>query len=180
MKVVETMIDGLKVIYPDRYKDERGYFCETYSKKELALQGVHYEFVQDNESVSRAGVIRGLHYQDFPEGQVKLVRCVMGTIMDVAVDVRKGSPTFGKVFTIELSDENGMMLLIPKGFLHGFAALTDVLVNYKCSWYYEKNLEKGIAYNDPTLNILWPVENPTLSDKDLQNPKFIDVFGEFI
>jgi dTDP-4-dehydrorhamnose 3,5-epimerase len=177
MKIFHTPIEGLIVIELKKIEDSRGSFCETYSQKEFSRNGIYYNFVQDNESISIRNTIRGLHYQDFPEGQVKLVRCTRGKIFDVAVDCRSGSETFGHSYSIELSESNNRCLLIPKGFLHGFCVTdSSARVNYKCSWFYEPTLEKGIIYNDPDLKIPWPIKTPILSDKDLKNPRFRDVF----
>ena len=173
MKITNTFIEGLKVIELDIYSDSRGFFVERFNKKSFQELGIPYEYIQDNFSQSIPNVIRGLHYQNNPS-QAKLVGCVRGNIWDVAVDIRKNSPTFGQYFGIELSGENGKLLYIPAGFAHGFCVLGDVLadVSYKVDGIYNKAGEGGIAYNDPTLNINWPIKNPIVSDKDKLLPQF--------
>lgn len=165
MKIVDEALNGLKLIQFNIYKDSRGFFAERYSQREFERLGIKYNFVQDNFSRSAAGVIRGLHYQRDPD-QAKLVGCTRGKILDVAVDIRKDSPTFGKHYSVELTDENGLMLMIPAGFAHGFCAITDADVFYKVDGFYNSNTEGGLVYNDPTLNIMWPVAKPIVSDKD--------------
>lgn len=169
MKVIETGIPGLVIIEPKVFEDDRGYFFESYQEEKLRAQGIKTRFVQDNQSKSSYGVIRGLHYQLDPNAQTKLVRCLEGVIYDVAVDVRKGSPTFGKWFGVELSADNKKQLYIPQGFAHGFSVLSQTaIVFYKCDNLYSPGSECGILYNDPDLSIDWKVE-PTkaiLSPKD--------------
>lgn len=162
-------IEGLCVITPTVHGDSRGYFMETYNQKEMAEAGLDYHFVQDNQSASAKGVLRGLHRQlNFP--QTKLVRVVNGTVFDVAVDLREGSDTYGKWYGIELSAENKKQFLIPKGFAHGFLVLSDYAeFCYKCDDFFHPNDEAGIAYNDPTIHVEWPVPDGMelkLSDKD--------------
>lgn len=167
---VETCeIEGLKVITPAVYGDERGYFMETYQKKDFEAAGIPYEFVQDNQSMSRRGVLRGLHFQkNFP--QDKLVRVVRGEVFDVAVDLRRGSATFGKWFGVVLSEENKKQFFIPKNFAHGFLVLSDVAeFTYKCTDFYHPNDEGGLLYNDPEIGVEWPIPEGTelvLSEKD--------------
>ena len=161
-----TDIEGLMVITPQVFGDHRGYFKETFrdsSFQELGLPS----FIQENESRSKAGVLRGLHYQLHPAPLAKLVRCVRGAIFDVAVDIRKSSPTYGQWHGIELTEENHKMFLVPEGFAHGFVTLTDdTIIVYKQTGYYAPELERGILWNDPALDIRWPIEQPVLSDKD--------------
>ncbi|MCV6823104.1 MULTISPECIES: dTDP-4-dehydrorhamnose 3,5-epimerase [Halocynthiibacter] len=174
MKIEETPLDGALVITPDRFQDQRGFFSETYVKKnvEEALGGV--EFVQDNHSYSKsAGTLRGLHYQEPPFDQAKLVRCTRGSIFDVAVDFRQGSITYGEWYAEELSAENGKQLFVPQGFLHGFLTLEDdTEVLYKCSNYYAPSHDRTIAWD--SANILWPIEGqqPIISEKDAAAPAF--------
>ena len=175
MKLIDTGIKGLFVIEPKIFKDQRGYFFEAYNLQKFKENGLDYNFVQDNQSMSSYGVIRGLHYQLNPMAQAKLVRVLQGKVLDVAVDLRKDSPTFGKHFSIELSDENFLQLLIPRGFAHGFSVLSEKAVfSYKCDNFYSKEHEGGIIYNSPTLNIDWkiPIDKAKVSDKDKQNPSF--------
>ncbi|MBI4648021.1 MAG: dTDP-4-dehydrorhamnose 3,5-epimerase [Bacteroidia bacterium] len=169
MKVIDTILPGLKIIEPTVFEDERGYFFESYNKEVFDKQGLAYTFVQDNQSKSSYGVIRGLHYQTAPYAQTKLVRVIEGMIYDVAVDIRKNSPTFGKWFGCELSMENKLQLLIPHGFAHGFSVLSKTaVVLYKCDSLYNKHAERGIRYDSPELAIDWkiPVEKIIVSDKD--------------
>lgn len=171
----KTGIPGLLIFEPKVFDDSRGYFFEAYNKKTFQDEGVDLLFVQDNQSKSSYGVIRGLHYQLHPHAQYKLVRVLEGSILDVAVDIRKGSATFGKYFSIELSAANKKQLLIPIGFAHGFSVLSETaIVLYKCDALYNKESEAGILYNDPSLNIDWkiPAGKEIVSDKDLQQPLF--------
>ncbi|HNW51716.1 MAG TPA: dTDP-4-dehydrorhamnose 3,5-epimerase [Prolixibacteraceae bacterium] len=173
MKIVDTFIEDLKVIEPDVFGDSRGYFFEAFNQKKFEDFGLNYKFVQDNESMSTFGVLRGLHYQLEPYAQTKLVRVVQGTVYDVAVDVRKGSPTYGKWFGIELSGENKLQFLIPKGFAHGFVVLSsNVVFQYKCDEFYYPQSERGIIFNDPIINIDWKLEEKDihLSKKDSELP----------
>lgn len=176
MQVIETTIKDLKIIQPKVFKDERGYFFESYNLEKLQELGFSNQFVQDNQSKSSYGVIRGLHYQLQPEAQTKLVRVFSGKIYDVAVDIRKNSPTFGKWFGVELSDENSTQLLIPKGFAHGFSVLSETaVVFYKCDFNYRPDRERGIAFNDKKLNIDWkiPIDKMLVSERD-RNMKSFD------
>lgn len=174
MKIKETHIPGLLVVEPQVYGDSRGYFFESFNAAKFAEQtGIDTQFVQDNESRSSYGVVRGLHMQLPPHAQAKLVRVVEGRVLDVAVDLRKDSPTFGKHFAIELTGENHLQVYIPKGFAHGFSVLSETAVfQYKCDGYYAPASEAAIAWDDPDLGIDWklPSEDAVLSDKDRNHP----------
>lgn len=173
MQLDDTSLDGVKLISPRRFEDNRGFFSESYSRKSLAAQGIDIEFVQDNHSLSReAGTIRGLHFQAAPHAQDKLVRCGRGALFDVAVDIRKGSPTYGKWVGYELSFENGRQMLVPAGFAHGFVTLLpDTEIIYKCSDYYAQETEGALLWNDPDIGIDWPLHgDPVLSEKDAGAP----------
>ena len=175
MKVIDTVIEGVKLIEPNVFGDERGYFLETWNKAEFAKAGIDVDFVQDNESFSTYGVLRGLHYQLPPYTQAKLVRVIAGMVLDVVVDIRKGSPTFGKSFTAELSGENKRQLFMPRGMAHGFAVLTPkVTFVYKCDNAYAPSHERAIRFDDPELGIDWqvPPENRLLSKKDREGVPF--------
>ncbi|MBG9544833.1 dTDP-4-dehydrorhamnose 3,5-epimerase [Cytobacillus firmus] len=183
MKVTKTNLDGVVILEPNVFGDHRGWFMETYNKSNLAEAGINIEFVQDNQSFSAAkGTLRGLHYQLNPKAQTKLVRCTKGAIYDVAVDIRKGSSTFGKWFGLELTEENKKQLLIPKGFAHGFMTLTeDVEVQYKVDELYAPECDRGIIWNDPEIGIEWPMEvKPILSAKDEKAPVLKDAEKNFI
>lgn len=182
MPFTSTEIQGLLIFEPRVIADSRGYFFESYNESVFQQQGLNIRFVQDNQSFSTYGVIRGLHYQLEPYAQVKLVRVLQGIILDVAVDIRKGSPTYGKVFSIELSAENKKQLLIPKGFAHGFSVLSQTAeIMYKCSTLYNKESEGGIIYNDPGLNIDWklPADKMIISDKDKLLPTLDECKNNF-
>ncbi|WHY66790.1 dTDP-4-dehydrorhamnose 3,5-epimerase [Neobacillus sp. SuZ13] len=182
MKVIETLLPGVKVIEPNVFGDHRGWFMETYSDAIFEKEGIGIKFVQDNQSFSAIkGTLRGLHYQLNPKAQTKLVRCTKGAIFDVAVDIRKESPTFGKWFGIELTAENKKQLLIPKGFAHGFMTLTnDVEVQYKVDELYAPECDRGIIWNDPAVGIEWPMEiSPVLSAKDEKAPLLTDAENNF-
>jgi len=174
MKVIELSIPGLFLIKPDLFKDERGYFLETYNQYRYQdFLGKEMNFVQDNMSYSRYGTIRGLHFQKEPYAQAKLVRCTAGKIKDVAVDIRKNSPTFAQYIYVELSGEEQYQLFIPKGFAHGFSVLSQfAIVEYKCDEYYQKSADSGIRFNDPDLDIDWNIPNELIiiSDKDKNYP----------
>jgi dTDP-4-dehydrorhamnose 3,5-epimerase len=175
MKILDTPLEYLKIIEPEVYTDQRGYFYESYNLDRYTRAGIGYEFVQDNESFSGRGVVRGLHYQLSPYSQTKLVRVVSGCVFDVAVDLRKGSSTFGKWFGVELSGNNKRQLLIPAGFAHGFSVLSpDVIFTYKCDKPYQKSAERGIRFNDPFLGIDWkiPEKEQVVSEKDRIAPFF--------
>lgn len=176
MQVFSTRISGLYIIQPRVFEDSRGYFFESYNKDVFLRHGITTEFLQDNESLSHKGVLRGLHFQNPPHAQAKLVRVIRGSVMDVAVDIRKNSPTYGKHFSLELSALNKTMLYIPEGFAHGFLVLEDnTIFSYKCSRTYNKEAEDGIFWNDTDLNINWNIQNPILSEKD----KIAKRFREF-
>ena len=178
MNISDCFIEGLKVIEPAVFPDSRGYFFEAYSSAKLAVQGINFDFVQDNQSRSSYGVIRGLHFQIPPYAQTKLVRVLEGSIIDVAVDIRSGSSTYGQHFAIELSAENRKQLLIPAGFAHGFSVLTEfATLLYKCDQFYSKESERGILYNDVNLNIDWkvPVDTAIVSEKDQHLPAFATI-----
>ncbi len=174
MNVIKTDIGGVFVIEPQVFGDERGYFFESFNAERFRAQtGVEVTFVQDNESRSKRGVLRGLHFQREPHAQAKLVRVVQGRVLDVAVDIRPESPTFGKYVMTELSGENHRQMFIPKGFAHGYVVLEDDTVfQYKCDEYYHPEYEGGIAWNDPEIGIEWPLAESeiTLSDKDRKHP----------
>jgi dTDP-4-dehydrorhamnose 3,5-epimerase len=177
MEVIKTAIEGVVIIEPRIFKDARGYFFESFSQREFEEKVGPIKFVQDNESMSSYGVMRGLHYQRMPYTQSKLVRCVKGAVLDVVVDIRKGSPTFGQHVSVELTEENHRQLFIPRGFAHGFAVLSEKAVfTYKCDNIYMPSHECGIAFNDPQLNINWqiPEEKMILSAKDMKNPLLKD------
>lgn len=169
MRVINTDIEGVVIIEPEVFGDSRGYFMESFSERDFHKHVAPVKFVQDNESRSRYGVVRGLHYQREPYAQSKLVRCVVGRVLDVAVDIREGSPTYGKHVAVELSAENHRQLFIPKGFAHGFAVLSqEAIFAYKCDEFYHPEAECGIAWNDSTIGIDWrlPKEDIILSEKD--------------
>ena len=174
---LKTKLEGLIIIEPSVFADDRGFFMETYSKKVFADNGINVEFVQDNHSRSTKGVLRGLHFQKDPFAQDKLIRCTRGEVFDVAVDIRKDSPTFGQYEAILISEENKKMVFIPKGFAHGFLVLSDVAdFQYKCSNFYNKESEGGLLWNDPELKIDWPqIENIILSEKDQNWPKLSEL-----
>jgi dTDP-4-dehydrorhamnose 3,5-epimerase len=183
MPFTATPIQGLVIYEPMVFEDSRGFFFESFNEKIFAREGVTRPFVQDNQSRSAYGVIRGLHYQLSPYAQSKLVRVLSGKILDVAVDIRKGSPTYGRYFAVELSAENKKQLYIPHGFAHGFSVLSDTAdVLYKCDAFYNKESEGGIRYNDPILQIDWkiPAGREVVSEKDIQNPLFVDSKNNFI
>lgn len=172
MQVIKKSLEGLLEIIPTVYKDERGYFFETYNKQAFEAHGLPTHFVQDNQSFSKKGVVRGLHFQREPHAQGKLVRVVMGRVLDFAVDIRPNSPTFGQYEAVELDATRGNLFYVPEGFAHGFVALEDSVFLYKCTNLYNKAAEGGILWNDPTLNIDWQVTNPIVSPKDLELPQF--------
>ena len=185
MKKIETAIKGLYLIESDCFGDNRGWFMETFNEAKFHEMGIDAKFVQDNLSYSaQKGTLRGMHYQRAPHSQAKLVRCIRGAIVDVVVDIRKGSPTYGKWVSFELSEENKKMLFIPKGMAHGFLTITDeVLFQYKCDELYNKESEGGIRYDDPTINIDWGsllngIE-PVLSEKDKTAPCLEDCNANF-
>lgn len=177
MNVIKTELEGVVIIEPRVYADSRGYFFESFSQKEFEEKVCNTIFVQDNESKSSYGVLRGLHFQKMPYTQSKLVRVVKGKVLDIAVDIRKGSPTFGKSVATELSEENKRLLFIPKGFAHGYVVLSEeAIFQYKCDNYYAPQSEGGILWNDPALNIDWVINEKEihLSEKDKNNPLLKD------
>lgn len=182
MPFTSTDIPGVLVFEPKVFEDSRGYFFEAYNRSVFEASDVHMQFVQDNQSKSSYGVIRGLHYQINPHAQTKLVRVLEGTILDVAVDIRKGSPTYGRHVAVELSADNKKQLLVPAGFAHGFSVLSETaIVLYKCDALYSKESEGGIRYNDTELGIDWkvPQDKALVSDKDLVLPSFADCLNNF-
>lgn len=173
MEFINTGIKDLWLIKPKIFADNRGYFFESYSKAVFEKNGLNLDFVQDNQSLSQKGVLRGLHFQNPPFAQGKLVRVITGAVYDVGVDIRKGSPTYGKFFGAELTEENKMMMYVPEGFAHGFLTLRDnTIFAYKCTNVYNKASEDCIKWNDPTIGINWGYDNPLLSEKDLQGKDF--------
>lgn len=178
MEFVETDIPGILLIKPEVHEDDRGFFLETFRESYFREQGIDIRFVQDNMSASVAGTIRGLHYQ-IRNRQAKLLMVPKGKILDVAVDLRRGSPTFGKHVAVELSGQNKHQLFIPAGFAHGYAVLRDeTLVSYKCSDYYNPDAERGLYWNDPDLDIHWGIEDPVVSEKDQQQPRLHEISNE--
>ena len=181
MKITELKIKGILIIELDVFKDSRGYFAETFSLKRYNDLGINLNFVQDNISVSRKGTLRGLHYQVPPKAQAKLCHVLKGRVIDVAVDLRFGSPTFGQYLALELSEENHTQIFIPAGFAHGFTVLSDEAVfQYKCSEFYSKEYERAIRFDDPDLKIDWGIENPIVSDKDREAKFFKEIEMDFI
>lgn len=171
--VQTTPLEGVLVVQPPIFRDARGFFLESYHRAKYAEIGIPDEFVQDNHSRSSQGVVRGLHYQDMTAPMGKLVRCTLGALFDVAVDLRAGSPTFGRWFGVELSADNVKQLWIPAGFAHGFAALTELAeIQYKCNSLYAPASEGAVMWNDPDIGIDWPVTNPTISARDGQAASF--------
>jgi dTDP-4-dehydrorhamnose 3,5-epimerase len=183
LRVEPTALPDVKIVNPQRIGDQRGFFSETYNRQRFAEAGIDVEFVQDNHSLSAVpGTVRGLHFQSEPFAQAKLVRVVRGRILDVAVDIRRSSPTFGKHVAVELSAENGLQLLVPVGFAHGFCTLEpDTEIVYKVSGYYSAAHDHGLRWNDPALGIDWPVApaNAVLSDKDKKQPLLAELPAYF-
>lgn len=183
MEIIKTEIEGLLLLKPKVFTDSRGYFYESYSKREFdEAVGYPVEFVQDNQSKSSYGVVRGLHFQLPPFTQSKLVRCIKGTVLDVAVDLRKGSPTFGRHLAVELSEENKMQFFIPKGFAHGFSVLSpEAVFQYKCDNYYAPHADGGISLFDDSLGIDWSIApaDRILSDKDRKHPLLSEIESPF-
>ncbi|HBE81116.1 MAG TPA: dTDP-4-dehydrorhamnose 3,5-epimerase [Firmicutes bacterium] len=176
MKIVSTDIEGVSIIEPQVFQDPRGWFMETYSRVKLAGLGIDLEFVQDNQSLSiPKGTLRGLHFQNNPKAQTKLVRCTKGVVLDVAVDIRRGSPTYGKWVAVELSADNKKQLFISKGFAHGFVTITDNCeVQYKVDQYYAPECDRSIRFDDPEIRVDWGVANPLISEKDARAPLLKD------
>ena len=180
MQIQTTPIPGLLVLEPKVFKDTRGYFLESYNEKTLKEAGIHERWVQDNQSCSQKGVVRGLHFQKPPFAQAKLVRILRGAALDFAVDIRKGSPTYGQYYSVLLTADNFRQFYIPAGFAHGFAALEDdTLFFYKCSNFYNKASEGSIRFDDPDLHIDWQVQNPLTSDKDREGSFLKDFDSPF-
>lgn len=181
MEIKKTTLDGVYLIKPKVFQDERGFFTESYSKKKLEELGINVDFVMDNHSLSvKKGVLRGLHFQNSPNTQAKLVRVTKGSVYDVIVDLRKDSSTYGKWEGFELSADNFLMLFIPRGFAHGFCTLEDnTEFQYKCDNFYAPESEGGIIWNDPDLKINWPVKDPILSEKDKLHPSFAEFKSPF-
>ena len=182
MEVIKTAIEGVVIIEPRIFKDARGYFFESFSQKEFNEKVMPINFVQDNESMSSYGVMRGLHYQKMPYTQSKLVRCVKGAVLDVAVDIRKGSPTFGQHIAVELTEENHRQFFVPRGFAHGFAVLSETAIfQYKCDNFYAPQADAGIQLLDEELGIDWriPTAEALLSEKDLKHPCLRDAVLDF-
>jgi len=178
MQIRETSIEGLVEIFPRVFKDDRGVFFESFNEGSFEKMGLPTNFVQDNQSFSIKGVVRGLHFQKAPFAQGKLVRVISGRVLDVAVDIRPESPTFGKYELFELRSDINNMAYVPEGFAHGFVALEDSVFSYKCTNVYNKESESGILWNDPELGIDWGVENPIVSEKDIILPTFRELFGK--
>ena len=177
MNIIKTDIEGVLILEPRMFKDERGYFYESFSQREFEENVCRTTFVQDNQSMSVYGVVRGLHFQKPPFCQSKLVRCIKGAVLDVAVDIRKGSPTFGKYVAVELTEDNHRQFFVPRGFAHGFAVLSEEAVfQYKCDNFYNKESEGSVAWNDPQLAIDWriPADKVILSEKDKQSKDIAD------
>lgn len=180
MEVIETKLKGVLVLQPKVFEDARGYFFESYNENLFNQAGLDVKFVQDNQSLSQKGVLRGLHFQNNPHAQGKLVRVITGAVFDVAVDIRKSSPTYGQWFGMELNEKNKTMMYIPAGFAHGFATLRDnTIFSYKCTNFYNKASEDCLLWNDPDIGINWNLENPLLSDKDLQGKRIKDFVSLF-
>ena len=182
MEIIETAIKGVFIIEPRIFKDARGYFFESFSERELEEKIGNIHFVQDNESYSSYGVVRGLHFQKPPYSQAKIVRVIKGAVLDVAVDLRKNSPTYGQHVAVELTGDNHRQLFIPRGFAHGFSVLSnEVLFQYKCDNYYAPQSEGGIRWNDPDLNINWqiPADKVILSEKDTKHPLLKEFVSDF-
>jgi dTDP-4-dehydrorhamnose 3,5-epimerase len=182
LNIVKTELEGVYILEPKVFVDNRGWFMETFSYRVFKELGLNINFVQDNHSYTKLkGTLRGLHFQNNPKAQTKLVRCTRGKILDVVVDLRKGSPTYKRWISVELSEENKRLLLIPKGFAHGFLTLTDdVEVQYKVDEYYSKEHDRSIRFDDPEIGIKWGIENPILSDKDKNAPFLKDSDCNFV
>lgn len=179
MTIEETFIKDVLILTPSVFSDNRGYFLESYNKKELASK-LTVEFVQDNESMSHKGVLRGLHFQKPPFSQGKLIRVITGSVLDVVVDLRKNSSTYGKHFKLILSSKNKKQVFVPEGFAHGFLVLeNNTIFSYKCTNYYNKEAESSLLWNDPSLNINWEINNPIISQKDKNAKKFTNFISPF-
>ncbi|MFZ3590407.1 dTDP-4-dehydrorhamnose 3,5-epimerase [Bacillus sp. DJP31] len=182
MNIIKTKVEDVVILEPKVFGDHRGYFMESYNKDVFEKLGLNLDFIQDNQSLSvPVGTLRGLHFQLNPKAQTKLVRCITGAIYDVAVDIRKGSPTYGAWIGVILSEHNKRQLLVPQGFAHGFCTLVpDTTVAYKVDEYYSPEHDAGIIWNDPTLGIDWPTANPILSDKDAKLPVLAEINHNFV
>lgn len=182
MNIIQTSISGVVIIEPHLFKDDRGYFFESFSERNFNTQVREVKFVQDNESMSSYGVMRGLHFQRPPYTQSKLVRCVKGAVLDVAVDIRKGSPTYGQHVAVELTEENHRQFFVPRGFAHGFAVLSETAIfQYKCDNFYHPEADGGISILDDSLGIDWhiPTDHAILSEKDTKHPLLKDFDSPF-
>ena len=180
MDIIKTKIPGLLIIKPDVFEDERGYFFESYNRDKFVSEGIDNVFIQDNESKSMKGVLRGLHFQNPPYEQGKLVRVMKGAVIDVAVDIRKNSPTYGQWDSIELTESNKIMYWVPPGMAHGFVTLEDeTIFFYKCTNLFNKASEGSIRWNDPNLNVNWGLSNPIISEKDKIAPFFNELKSQF-
>lgn len=180
MKIINTPLDGLLVFAPEIYEDDRGYFFESWNKKIFKKLGLNYEFNQDNQSLSKYGVLRGLHFQNPPYAQGKLVRVIKGKVLDVVVDIRSDSSTYGSHYKIELSETNKLIFWIPPGFAHGFITLeNDTIFSYKCTSVYNKQSEQALLWSDKTLNIDWQIKKPIVSQKDQNAIKFLSFKSKF-
>ena len=180
MEITKTTLEGVLILQPKVFGDDRGYFFESWNKKTFKSIDIDLDFVQDNQSLSQKGVLRGLHFQNPPDEQGKLVRVIKGSVLDVVVDIKRMSPTYGQHFKIILSEENNKSLWVPPGFAHGFAALEDnTIFSYKCTGLYNKLSEGTIAWNDKDLNIDWDIKNPLISEKDMISIDFKDFESEF-
>lgn len=182
MKRIPTKLDGVVIIEPDVHGDHRGYFMESYNQQEFEKLGLHYKFVQDNQSLSvQPGVIRGLHYQLHPKAQTKLVRVLTGAVYDVVVDIRKGSPTFGQWIGVILSENNKRQLVVPAGYAHGICTLVaSTQLLYKVDQFYSADHDRGILWNDPEIGVSWPISNPILSEKDKNLPSLKQAEMNFV
>jgi len=181
MKIYQTEFPGLLLIEPKVFEDDRGYFFESYNKLKFESEGLNLNFVQDNFSKSTKGTIRGLHFQINPFAQGKLCQVIKGNVLDVAVDLRKNSPTFGKYYSVNLSEENHLQLWIPEGFAHGFSVLSEeAIFHYKCTNFYNRESERVIRFDDPDLKINWNVDNPIVSEKDLKGSLFSELPTYFV
>lgn len=182
MEIIQTELPDVKILLPRVFGDNRGWFMESWSRRDMEQAGLFFEFLQDNHSFSaQKGTLRGLHFQKDPFAQTKLVRCARGAIMDVAVDIRRGSPNFCKWTAVELSSENRKQLLIPRGFAHGFLTLTDdVEILYKADQYYSPEADRSIAWNDPAIGVQWGIAAPILSRKDQSAPLLADSDADFV
>jgi dTDP-4-dehydrorhamnose 3,5-epimerase len=180
MEVKQTPSPGLLIIHPDIFSDQRGYFFESYNKEKYQKFGLDKEFLQDNQSLSAKGILRGLHFQNPPYAQGKLLSVIKGAVLDVAVDIRKDSKHYGKHFSIVLSEENKIIFWVPEGFAHGFLSLQDnTIFSYKCTQVYHKESEDSILWNDPYLKINWNISDPIVSEKDTNAPHFRDLISMF-